>query len=311
MELRIFTEPQDGSRHEDLVRVARCAEQAGFPAFFRSDHYRSTGTGSGLPGPSDAWITLAALARETSTIRLGTLMTAATFRHPGLLAIIVAQVDQMSGGRIELGLGAAWFETEHLATGVPFPAPAVRMQRLTEQLELITGLWATPEGDTFSYQGKHYQLVDSPAIPKPAQTPRPPLILGGKGPVKTPALAARFADEFNVSLKDMDTSATQFERVAVACGAIGRDPREIVLSVAQTVCVGADDPELARRAKAIGREPADLRATALAGTPNEVVDRIGRWREATGVQRIYLQLLDLADLDHLELIASRIVPQLD
>ncbi|MEV4490549.1 LLM class F420-dependent oxidoreductase [Micromonospora coxensis] len=310
MELRIFTEPQEGASHEDLLRIAKRAEDAGFPAFFRSDHLMTTGSGAGLPGPSDAWTTLAALARETSRIRLGTLMTAATFRHPGALAVIVAQVDQMSGGRVEFGLGAAWFEGEHQATGIPFPPLGERFDRLTEQLELITGYWATPVGEKYSYAGRCYQLTDSPALPKPAQSPRPPIIIGGKGVKRTPALAARFADEFNVSLRDIPTCAAQFERVDAACHRLGRDPAEIVRSVAHTVCVGRDDAEVARRAEAIGRDPADLRANSIAGTPAEVVDRIGQWQQKTGVARIYLQLLDLSDEAHVDLIAEQVVPQL-
>jgi len=308
MELRVFIEPQEGASYDDQLRVARHAEAAGYPAFFRSDHLLKTGPVDGRPGPTDAWVTLAGLARETSTIRLGTLMTAATFRWPGALAIAVAQVDQMSGGRIELGLGAAWFAEEHAANAVPFPGPGERVDRLEEQLEILTGLWAA-EGP-FSYSGRHYRIVDSPALPKPAQRPRPPLLLGGRGKVRTPAVAARFADEFNVSLEDMATCRAQFDRVAAACRAIGRDPAEVAFSVAQTVCVGADDAEFARRAAAIDRTPEDLRATALAGTPAEVVDRIGEWGERTGVTRIYLQLLDLADLGHLDLIASDVMPQL-
>jgi len=310
MELRIFTEPQEGASHDDLLRVARCAEDAGYGAFFRSDHYLKTGPVPGLPGPSDAWITLGALARETSRIRLGTLMSAATFRYPGPLAIAVAQVDQMSAGRVELGLGAAWFGAEHEANAIPFPERGERFERFAEQLEIITGLWATPVGETYSYVGKHYRITDSTALPKPVQRPRPPIIIGGKGHRKTPALAARYADEFNTSLLDMDTTAAQVERVAAACRAIGRDPAGIKFSTAQTVCVGVDDAEVKRRATAIGREADDLRAKGIAGTPGEVVDRIGQWVERTGVRRIYLQLLDLGDLDHVELIAAEVVPQL-
>lgn len=310
MELRIFTEPQEGASYEDLLRVARCAEDAGFPAFFRSDHYMKTGPVDGRPGPSDAWVTLGALARETSRIRLGTLMSPATFRSPGALAVIVAQVDQMSGGRVEFGFGAGWFADEHQATGIPFPDRRQRFEVFTEQLEIITGLWRTPEGDSYSFAGKHFQIVNSPALPKPAQAPYPPILIGGKGAKRTPALAARFATEFNTSLLDMETSAAQFGRVSEACRAIGRDPGEITFSVAQTVCVGADDAEVDSRAKAIGRTAADLRAKALAGTPAEVVDKIGQWQDRTGASRIYLQLLDLADLDHIELIATEVVPQL-
>jgi len=310
VDLRIFTEPQQGASYDDLLRVAKATEDNGFDAFFRSDHYLSMGSASGLPGPTDAWVTLGALARETSRIRLGTLVTAATFRHPSVLAISVAQVDRMSGGRIDFGLGSGWYEAEHRAYGIPMPEIRERFDLYAEQLEIITGLWETPEGETFSFDGKHYQLVDSPALPKPAQSPRPPVIIGGAGKKRTPALAARFANEFNLPFTDPATAAAQFERVDAACREIGRDPREIVRSVAQVVAIGKDEAEFTRRAAAIGREPAEVRENGLAGTPAEVVDKIGRYREATGISRLYLQVLDLSDLDHLELIASQVAPQL-
>jgi alkanesulfonate monooxygenase len=309
-QLRIFTEPQQGASYVDLLRVARCAEAAGFDGFFRSDHYLKMGSADGLPGPTDAWITLAGLARDTDTIRLGTLVTAATFRSPGPLAIEVATVDQMSGGRVEFGFGAGWFESEHTAYGIPFPPLGERFDRYTEQLEIITGLWQTPLGQTFSFQGKHYTVVDSPALPKTAQEPRPPVIIGGGGPRRTPALAARFADEFNVNFVDVDTAVTQFGRVSDACVAIDRDPHSLRRSVALTLCVGRDEAEFAKRAAAIGREVAEIRASGFAGTPAEVVDKLGTWRERTGISRAYLQTLDLADLDHIELVAADVVPQL-
>jgi F420-dependent oxidoreductase-like protein len=310
VELRIFTEPQQGATYADLLKVARATEDAGYDAFFRSDHYLKMGSVDGLPGPTDAWTTLAGLAVQTSRVRLGTLMTAATFRLPGPLAITVAQVDQMSGGRVEFGIGSGWFADEHRAYGIPFPALGDRFDLYTEQLEILTGLWSTPLGDTFSYEGKHYQLADSPALPKPAQRPRPPVIIGGVGVKRTPALAARFADEFNMPFVDSSTAAAQFERVDEACRTIGRDPAGVVRSTAQVVCVGWDDAQVARRAEAIGREVDELKRNGLAGSPAEVVDRIGQWREQTGVNRIYLQVLDLHDLDHLELIAAEIAPQL-
>ncbi len=210
MDLRIFTEPQQGATYDDLLRVAKTTEDAGFDAFFRSDHYLKMGEVSGLPGPTDAWITLAGLARETSRIRLGTLVTAATFRHPSVLAISVAQVDEMSGGRVEFGFGAGWFEQEHRAYGIALPEVAERFDRYSEQLEVITGLWATVEGETFDYLGKHYTLENSPALPKPAQRPGPPVIIGGMGKKRTPELAARFAQEFNLPFVDSATAAAQF-----------------------------------------------------------------------------------------------------
>lgn len=303
MELRIFTEPQQGATYDDLLAVAREAEALGFGAFFRSDHYLGMGT-EGLPGPSDAWITLAGLARDTSTIRLGTMMTSATFRHPGPLAISVANVDQMSGGRVELGIGAGWFEAEHIKYGIPFPSTAERFDRFEEQLAIITGLWATSGG--FSFAGTHYAVEESPGLPKPTQA-KPPVLIGGLGKKRTPALAAAYADEFNLPFVDESTTEAQFARVRAACEAVDRDPATMTWSNALVVCVGSDEAEIARRAAAIGREVDELRENGLAGTPQEVVDKIGRYADL-GAERVYLQVLDLADLDHLRLIAAEVMP---
>jgi F420-dependent oxidoreductase-like protein len=308
MLLRIFTEPQQGAGYETLLRVAKATEEYGFDAFFRSDHYLKMGDVSGLPGPSDAWITLAGLARETRRIRLGTLVTAATFRLPGPLAISVAGVDEMSGGRVELGLGTGWYDAEHTAYGIPFPSLAERFDRLEEQLAIVTGLWETPENETFDYQGTHYQVTDSPALPKPAQRPRPPIIIGGVGAKRTPRLAARYADEYNVPFHSVADTGAAYERVRAACESAGRKPGDVVFSAAQVVCCGRDEAELRRRADAIGRSVEELRANGLAGTPAEIVDKIGRFGEL-GATRIYLQTLDLEDLDHLELLASDVLPQ--
>jgi F420-dependent oxidoreductase-like protein len=309
VELRIFTEPQQGASYDDLLRVAKASEDAGFGAFFRSDHYLKMGSVSGLPGPTDAWITLAGLARETSRIRLGTLVTAATFRHPSVLAISVAQVDQMSGGRIEFGLGSGWYADEHTAYGIDLPPTRELFDRYSEQLAIITGLWDTPEDTTFSFDGEHYTLKNAPGLPKPAQRPRPPVILGGTGKKRTPELAARYADEFNVPFNDIETAKAQYERVDAAAEALGRQRGDITRSAALVVAVGRDDAEVARRADAIGREVDELKTNGVAGSVAEAVDTIGRWREATGISRLYLQVLDLSDLDHLELIASEIMPQ--
>jgi len=308
MRLRIFTEPQQGASYSTLRRVAKAAEDLGFDAFFRSDHYLRMGDGSGAPGPTDAWATLAALAVETSTIRLGTLVTAATFRLPGPLAITVAQVDEMSGGRVEFGLGTGWYDGEHRAYGIPFPPLKERFDRFEEQLAIITGLWSTPAGQTFSYDGGYYSLTDSPALPKPVQQPKIPVIIGGGGARRTPALAARYADEFNAAFRPATDAAAAFERVRGACAAEGRDPASMIFSTAQVVCCGKDEAELARRAAAIGRELSDLRENGLAGSPAEIVDKIGAYAEA-GATTAYLQILDLADLDHLDLLASQVLPQ--
>ncbi|MFD7260170.1 LLM class F420-dependent oxidoreductase [Streptomyces sp. NPDC059874] len=306
MDLRIFTEPQQGASYDTLLTVAKATEDLGFDAFFRSDHYLKMGSADGLPGPTDAWITLAGLARETKRIRLGTLMTAGTFRLPGVLAIQVAQVDQMSGGRVELGLGAGWFEEEHKAYGIPFPAE--RMSRLEEQLAIVTGLWATEVGATFDYAGSHYQVENSPALPKPAQA-KVPVLVGGHGAKRTPRLAARYADEFNMPFASTADSERQFGRVRAAAEEAGRKPDDLVYSNALVVCVGKDDAEVARRAAAIGRDVEELKANGLAGSPAEVVEKIGAY-EAIGSSRLYLQLLDLDDLDHLELISTRVLSQL-
>ncbi|MFE9787067.1 LLM class F420-dependent oxidoreductase [Nocardia salmonicida] len=305
MDLRIFTEPQQGADYDTLLSVARAAEELAFDAFFRSDHYLAMGDASGLPGPTDAWITLAGLARDTSRIRLGTLVTAATFRLPGPLAIQIAQVDQMSGGRVELGLGSGWFAAEHAAYGIPFPDN--RFGLLEEQLAIVTGLWETKPGATFSFDGAHYQLTDSPALPKPVQDPVP-VIIGGNGKVRTPRLAARYATEFNMPFASIADSAAQFDRVRAAVRTAGRTD-ELVYSNALVACVGRTDAEVARRAAAIGREVDELKENGLAGSPAEVVDKIARYREI-GASRIYLQILDLADLDHLELIAAEVQSQL-
>ena len=297
-------EPQQGASYDTQLRLAKAAEELEYSGFFRSDHYLVMGDHDGLPGPTDAWVTLAGLARETSRIRLGTLLTAGTFRSPGVLAIQVAQVDQMSGGRVELGLGAGWYEAEHRAYGIPFPA--ARLARLAEQLEIVTGLWSTPAGSTYDFAGRYYTLTDSPALPKPAQSPVP-IIVGGLGPTKTPELAARFAHEFNVPFASFEDTAAQLHRVRAAAAARGR--ADLVLSNAVVACVGKDDAEVARRAASIGREVAELKANGAAGTPAEAVDKLGRFAEL-GITRVYLQVLDLDDLDHLELIATAVRPQL-
>lgn len=307
--LRIFTEPQEGATYDDLLAVAREAEALGFDAFFRSDHYLTMGAGLGEPGPTDAWVTLAGLARETERIRLGTLVTAATFRLPGPLAIAVAQVDAMSGGRVDLGIGSGWFEQEHAAYGIPFPPLRERFDRLEEQLAIVTGLWETPVGERFSFDGKHYQLTDSPALPKPVQAPRPPVIIGGWGKARTPALAARYADEFNVPFTPLGDFRPQIDAVSAACEAAGRDPGSMTWSAALVVCCGEDEETFRRRAAAIGREPDEVRANGAAGTVDEVTDTLAAYVEA-GAERIYLQVLDLHDLDHLRLIASEVGPAL-
>jgi F420-dependent oxidoreductase-like protein len=308
MELRIFVEPQQGASYDDLLRIARHAEDLGFDGFFRSDHYLKMGPSDGMPGPTDAWVTLSGLARETRTIRLGTLVSSATFRLPGPLAITVAQVDQMSGGRIEFGIGAGWYEDEHLTHGIPFPSLGVRFERLREQLQIITGLWGTPPGGSFTFDGVHYSARNSPGLPKPTQT-TVPIIVGGGGKQRTPRLAANFAHEFNVAFQSLSFFGEQCDRVREACNVIGRDPASMIFSSALVVCCGSNVPEFHQRAAAIGREPEELRLNGAAGLPRQVAETLRRWRD-NGAQRVYLQVLDIHDLEHLELIAKEVMPLL-
>ncbi len=306
MQFRIFTEPQQGASYSQLLAVAQAAESHGFDGFFRSDHFMVMGDGDGMPGPTHAWVTLAALARDTSTIRLGTLVSPITFYRPGPLAISVAQVDEMSGGRVELGIGAGWYEAEHAAYGIPFPATGERMSRLEEAVEQIVGLWTTPMGETYSHDGVFHQMTDSPALPKPVQAPHPPIIIGGRGKKRTPALAARYASDFNLPFGPPADTVEIMDRVRAACETIGRDPDEITYSVAQVLCVGETEADVDRRAAVIGREPDELRENGMAGTVDQVQAKVEEFA-ALGVERMYLQVLDLADLDHIDLASTTLI----
>ncbi|MFC9559181.1 LLM class F420-dependent oxidoreductase [Agromyces sp. NPDC056965] len=304
MEVCIFTEPQQGASYADQLAQASTAERLGFDGWFRSDHYLAMGDGDPLPGPTDAWTTLAGLARETRGIRLGTLVSSATFRHPSVLAIQVAQVDDMSGGRVELGLGTGWFAEEHEAYGIPFPAK--RFGMLEEQLEVVTGLWSTPVGEHYDFTGEHYRLERSPALPKPAQA-SVPIIIGGSGPKRTPAIAARFATEFNIGFRDEAVVADMFARVRQACRDIDRDPASMRMSVALPTVVATSDAEYRRRLAAIGADPATFADVNIAGTPAAAVEKVLRLRDL-GADRVYLQLVDLRDLEHLALIGAEVLP---
>ncbi|HLL62227.1 MAG TPA: LLM class F420-dependent oxidoreductase [Propionibacteriaceae bacterium] len=305
MQLRIMTEPQQGATYAELLAVAQESERLGFDAFFRSDHLLRTGEGDLGPGSTEAWATLAGLARETSRMRLGTMVSSATFRTPGMLALTVATVDAMSGGRVELGLGTGWYAAEHEAFGVEFPDTGVRFERFEEQLEIVTGLWATAPDATFSYDGRHYQLRDNPGLPKPAQSPRPPIVIGGTGPRRTPRLAAAFADEYNVPFRSVDDTAEAYARVRAACEQAGRDPGSMVYSTAQSLLIGRDEADLTRKIEQVGLKRSSECDAGLVGTPGEVVDKIGRFTEA-GATRVYLQLQDLQDLDQLSLVADQV-----
>jgi F420-dependent oxidoreductase-like protein len=307
MEYTIFTEPQQGFSYDDQLAFALTAERFGFDAFFRSDHYMRMGPGDALPGPTDAWTTLAGLARETSRIRLGTLVSSATHRHPAILAIQVAQVDAMSNGRVEFGLGTGWFEAEHRALGIPFPDK--RFGPFEEQLAIITGLWQTPIGETFSFDGEHYRLDEAPALPKPVQA-RMPVIVGGGGASRTPALAARYATEFNIGFVPEDVIAEKFAGVRAACERIGRDPATLTLSVALPTIAGADEAALVRRAENVGQTLDDARdGTNIVGRPDEIAAKVERLR-ALGAERVHFQLLDLRDVEHVEFLGAEVLPLL-
>lgn len=314
MQLRIAVEPQQGASYQDVLAAALTAEECGFDGFFRSDHYLASpplgasgpAPPDGLPGPTDAWVTLAALARETQHIRLGTLVTPVTFRLPGPLAMTVAQVDVMSGGRVELGLGTGWYAPEHRAYGIPFPPLKERFDRLEEQLAIITGLWSTAAGAPFSFDGRYYQLTDSPGLPKPLQRPHPPIIIGGIGTRRTPHLAARYADEFNAARTQ--PAAEQFARARAACEVVGRDPATLVYSTARSICCAADPMTLRWRAAAIGLDVEVLRELGvLCGSSDEVLDKLAQ-DHTIGATRAYLRLWDLSDLDHLREIADGVLP---
>jgi F420-dependent oxidoreductase-like protein len=310
--VRLFVAPRSGATYQDHLRLARHAEALGFDGFFRADHYQALGGHDAPPGATDAWTTLAGLARETTRIRLGTLVTSGTFRLPGPLSVAVTQVDQMSGGRVELGLGAGWYEPEHTAYGIPFPPDGERLDRLEEQLQILLGLWATgPEG-RYSYRGKYYELVDVACPPQPVQRPHPPVIVGGRGPVRTPLLAARYADEYNLSFRGVVETDRQYRRVRAACekvarAAAGRDA--LILSANLMVACGRTEAELAPRVREMQQSSPRTPEEPVFGPPEHVVERIESYR-AVGADVVYLNIVDLHDLDHLDLIADEVLPRL-
>jgi F420-dependent oxidoreductase-like protein len=307
MGLRIFTEPQQGASYDQLLSVARTAEECGFDAFFRSDHYLKMGAATGLPAYTDAWTTLAGLARDTSRIRLGTLVTPVTFRAIGTFPTIVTQVDHMSGGRIEVGIGAGWYQDEHVAYAIDFPPVRERYDRLEDQLAILHGIWRAPKGESFEYKGLTSSVSVQADSLRPVQTPHPPIIIGGRGGPRNARLAATYADEFNIAFVPVDFMKSTHDAVRKACEDQGRDPLSIVWSVAQVVCAGETEADVARRAAAIGREVDELRSNGLAGSPPEILEKLATFAEA-GAERFYLQVLDLTDLDHLRLIAETIQP---
>jgi F420-dependent oxidoreductase-like protein len=316
MRLRVLLEPRYGATYQQILAMARAAEEAGFDGFFRGDHYLGIDSTDASYAPTDSWTTLAGLAVQTERIALGTLVTAATFRQPGMLAVIVATVHAMSAGRAELGIGAAWYEREHQSFGIPFPTVKERFDRLEEQLAIVTGIWGTPPGESFSFHGQHYRLEDcvnfpalgpaGPAGPAgPGGRNRPRLILGVTGPKRGPALAARFADEFNCGLAEgMAERVANFRRI---CEETGRDPASVRVSTALPVSCGATAAQAQRRADALGEAGARLLRLGVIGVPAEIVQRISELG-AAGADTLYFHIYD-TDPDHIRLLGADVLPQ--
>lgn len=303
-------EGQEGVSWPQWQALALACEQHSVPTLFRSDHYLNLDGRHPERGSLDAWGTVCALAAVTSTLRLGTLVSPATFRHPSALAKLVTAADQISGGRIELGLGAGWHEREHAAYGFPFPGLRTRMDILEEQLQVVLGNWS--EG-AFSFEGAHYRLRDVDAQPKPAQRPHPPLIIGGTAGPRSCALAARFADEYNTVFPTVAEVRERRARVDEACERAGREP--IPFSVMTGVIAGADEGELRERVArvaAVRGDPADALAGEpppgwIIGTVEQVAERLGALREA-GVSRVMCQHLAHDDLDFIALLGDELAP---
>ena len=303
MRLRILLEPHHGATYAQILALAKAAEAGGFDAFFRSDHYLGIDANDVTYQPTDSWTTLAGLARETQRIQLGTLVNASTFRLPGQLAVEVATVDQMSGGRAELGIGAAWYQREHEYFGIPFPSLGERFDKLEEQLAILTGIWDTRPGERFSYEGKHYQLKDCASIPRWAS--RPKIIVGGAGAKRTPTLAAKYADEFNGALGlDLRERYANFKRICE--DVVGRDPAEVRLSATLPVCIGSDPADLERRKESLGEPGARLLAAGVTGTAGDVIRAIEDLA-GQGADTVYFHLYGPGDVEHVRLLGSEVV----
>src|SRR6185437_13162937 len=308
MKLRVLMEPRHGATYDRIVAMAQATERAGFDAFFRSDHYM--GIDSADPGymPTDSWTSLGGLARETERVKLGTLMTAGTFRAPAVLAIAVATADQMSGGRIILGIGTGWYEREHAAFGIPFLTQGKRFDRLDEELQILIGLWTTPRGERFSFSGEYFQLDECANFPELVQRPRPEIVIGGTGPRRTPLLAARYADEFNSG--GLKGSAERFENVRRICEEVGRDPASLRMSATLPVACGASRDEARERMRRLGAPGERLLSGGVVGEPGDVVEELEQLAEA-GCDTVYFHVFDIDDLEHIELLGREVLPAVE
>jgi F420-dependent oxidoreductase-like protein len=316
----LMTEPQQGLSYDEQLAITRTAEAAGFEFFFRSDHYQS------FPGPAgnpttDAWAVVAGLARDTDRIGLGVLVSPVTFRQTGNLAKVITTVDEMSGGRIEFGLGAGWHDVEHAQLGLPFPEISERGDLLEENLQVLLGLWGEPDG--WSFEGTHVQIRDAQFYPKPVATAgrprlpngasRPRILVGGVGTPRSMRIAARYADEFNLSSSSPAVAARKYAELSAACEAAGRDPRSVTRSTMSGVLIGRDRDELRRRQRDLlrdfgnddaGEEWFQERADRwIFGTPDEARAQVERFAEA-GTERIMLQDFVPRDLEMVELMAE-------
>jgi F420-dependent oxidoreductase-like protein len=303
MRLRIFASARGGATYGEIARLARHVEHCGFDGFFQPDHYVSVAGNDGR-NPTDVWTTLAGLARDTERIRLGSMVSAATFRHPASLAVAVTQIDEMSGGRVELGLGTGWFEREHQAFGIPLPPLKERFDRFEEQLAIVTGLWSSSDG--FTFDGTHYRLDDCPPL-TPTQQPAPPIIVGGRGPRRTPEIAARYASEFNVQFAPPGETKELFARVDEASARLGRPA--LRHSVCLNAGAGKTAEEIARRAEFLRPPGARSSDAGAIGSAAQMVDFLGQYAEL-GADVVYLRAADFTDLDHLDLIAAEVLPRL-
>ena len=311
MRYALMTEPQQGLSYDEILAVARTAEDAGLEAYFRSDHYASFPGESGQP-TTDAWTTVAGLARETERIRLGVLVSPVTFRIPGSLAKVIQTADEMSGGRVEAGLGAGWNAEEHAQLGIGFPPLGERYDMLEEELAILHGLWTEPDG--WSYDGTQWQVRNAMRHGQIARNDRrhPHIILGGKGMPRLAGLVARYADEFNLNSASPDDATSAYGRVREACRAVGRDPDEVVYSAMTGVLVAETESDLRARVAdllaALGQSDADgdawlaaRRGRWIMGTPEEAHERVEALARH-GTQRIMLQDFLPRDLDQVRLM---------